>query len=168
MSLATVVFIDAIRSHPDPEVTRLEVIRVAGAVEGPTELVTGKHYRVGQRGIWIRPNAWIPGWLARELWLVGKRRESEMFEVRSINIKGVQSPGLFCGEIYQKDGSLASEQRYEQMAEGGAYEMGAGWISWPYWKESWRVGDDVTRELGIRDTTWTYSSWRDPGDESDR
>ena len=152
-SLAVVGKVIDIRPHLDPEVTRLEVLSVAfrknpDKSEQVIDLVTGKHYRVGQLGIWVRPGAWIPGWLAMELWLVGKKRSKSWFEVRSINIRGVESPGLFCGQIYMKDGSDASAIRYAELeAHGGV--VGEGWIHWPYWRIEWQLGDVLDDYLGV-------------------
>lgn len=158
MSYSVVARVVAIEPHPNPEITRLELVRlncVNDYNETDAVLVTGKHYRVGQLGIWVRPGAWIPGWLAMELWLVGKKRSNSWFEVREIEIRGTASPGLFCGQVYMKDGSAESEQRFvEAISHGGKQlpEESPDWISWPYWRPEWKTGDVLDDYLGIVST----------------
>lgn len=155
-ALALVAQVIDIRPHSDPEVTRLETLTIAFGKNPDKslqciDLVTGKHYRKGQFGIWVQPGAWIPGWLAMELWLVGKKRSNTWFEVRSIEIRGQQSPGLFCGAVYMKDGSEASETRYNEARASGGVQTDE-WITWPYWRDYWKVGDDLTDYLGVVST----------------
>ena len=162
--MSVVARITKITPHPDPEVTRLELISVS-SFDGPfgsarppgwprIQLVTGKHYRVGDLGVWIRPGAWIPGWLAHDLWLVGKKRAGkEWFEVREIAIKGVPSPGLWCGQFYMNDGSQESIERFREY--GGDNDAhgarGPNWVSWPYWQKQWQPGDVLDSYLGVLD-----------------
>lgn len=145
MSFAVVRRIVAIEPHPDPERTRIEVIEL----DDGTKLVTGKHYRAGLLGIHLKPGCLIPGWLAEQLWLVGKKRAKEWFEVRSITIVGVESPGLFCGAEYLKDASIESEWRYRDLESQGGRQLEEGWITWPAWRESWHPGIELDAYLGV-------------------
>lgn len=150
-AFATVQRIESIRPHPDETRTRIEVIKLGSGVE----LVTGKHYRVGLLGIFLRAGCLIPGWLAEDLWLVGKKRAGVAFEVRFINIFGVESPGLFCGAEYMADGTEASAERYRKLeADGGKTHREKSlplfdWITWPRWRSHWQVGQELDGYLGI-------------------
>jgi tRNA-binding EMAP/Myf-like protein len=145
--LAVVARISSI--HPHPNADRLEIIH-ADFAEGRTIcLVTGKHYRIGDLGVWLKPGALIPGWLAHDLWLVGKNRSSENFTVREIEIRGVASPGLWVGQWYRNDSSKESKLRADELARGGG-EVVDGWISWARWHPLWSVGDVVDEELEVR------------------
>lgn len=154
--LAVVCRIDTIRPHPNAD--RLDVIRVynplppdprwpAYAAED-RELVTGKHYRAGDLGVWLKPGAWIPGWLAYQLWMVGKKRAEEPFEVREIEIRGVASPGLWVGSWYRNDSSKESALRADDLRRGGGTEVN-GWISWGRWDPLWEFGQAVDSQLGV-------------------
>lgn len=145
MSLAVVGRIIDIDPHPNAD--RLDILRLEFPI-GYESLVTGKHYRVGDLGIWLQPGAWIPGQLAYELWMVGKQRASEPFEVREIEIRGVASPGLWCGRWYRNDSSKESRLRADELARGGG-QVVDGWIKWARWNDAWRPGDIVDAELGI-------------------
>lgn len=153
VSLAIVGYITNIEPHPNAD--RLEIIEVLHAELGPpgadapsVRLVTGKHYRIGDFGVWLRPGAWIPGWLARELWLVGKERAAQPFEVREIEIRGVNSPGLWCGQWYRTDSSKESRLRADERALGGG-KVVDGWIGWERWDLHWGLGDAVDEALGV-------------------
>lgn len=150
MTYALVAQISSIRPHPDAD--RLEIIRLrwpAGPIVGGVSLVTGKHYRVNDLGVWLQPGALIPGWLAHDLWLVGKKRANEPFEVRDIEIRGVASPGLWCGQWYRNDNSKESALHASHLYEGGG-RLVNGWISWARWNPAWRPGDGVDSELDVR------------------
>jgi hypothetical protein len=142
MNLAVVEKITEIRRHPNAD--RLELIRF-----GDVLLVTGKHYRVGDLGVWLKPGAQIPGWLARELWLVGVQRANDPFIVHEIPIRGVASPGLWCGQWYRNDSSKESVLHAEDRALGGGTVSADGWIGWGHWNPDWRLGDYVDAELGV-------------------
>jgi tRNA-binding EMAP/Myf-like protein len=148
VSRAVVGRIMAIASHPNAD--RLEVIKVAFNEDPGSDvmLVTGKHYRVGDLGVWLRPGAWIPGWLAFDLWMVGKERATQPFEVREIPIRGVVSPGLWCGQWYRKDKSKESRLRWDDIQRGGGRVVD-GWIEWNRWGPAWKVGDTVDEALGV-------------------
>ena len=137
--------IRAIEPHPDPKIERLDVIELTSGVR----LVTGKHYRVGDLGIYIRPGALIPGWLAEQLWLVGRKRAHAWFEVREIPIGlgdgiKVSSPGLWCGQFYKHDTSAESLEHFADMEAAGGVVCTRGddqsWIAWPFWRTEWREG----------------------------
>lgn len=165
---ATVQRIESIRPHPDETRTKIEVIKLRREASDGVELVTGKHYRVGLLGIYLKAGCWIPGWLAEDLWLVGKKRGNEPFEVRSINIFGVESPGLFCGAEYMNDGSEASAERYKKLEKEGGRAIGTNrqdgkhqgdWITWPRWRSHWTEGMVLDGYLGVRpaDGGWNLS-----------
>ena len=153
-TFAVVERLRAIEPHPDPRIERLEIVELTSGVR----LVTGKHYRAGDLGIYIRPGALIPGWLAEQLWLVGRKRAHAWFEVREIPIGlgdgiKVNSPGLWCGQFYKHDTSAESLEHFADMAAaGGVVGMRGeqeGWISWPYWRLEWREGFTLDGHLGI-------------------
>jgi hypothetical protein len=125
---AQVVKVAAIIPHPDPETIRLEILSLSNGIE----IVTGKHYEVGQLGIYIPAKAMIPGWLAEELWLVAKG--DAWFEVQSKVMRGVPSPGVFIGQRYRKDKDRPSFD----------------WETFPQWRDRWVEGDDVAAYLGVR------------------
>lgn len=130
MSLSVVGEIIAIIPHPNVEVTRIEIIRVLfkeNSTLQDIDLVTGKHYAVGQLGVWIKPGAWMAGWLAEEMWQGGKK---SWFQVQERNYFGIRSPGLFAGETYRKAPGLPTEP-------------------WKYWQSRWRVGDELDDYLGL-------------------
>lgn len=142
--------IRAIHQHPDTRVERLEIIELTSGVR----LVTGRHYRVGDRGVYLRPGCLIPGWLAEQLWLVGKKRALAWFEVRSIPIgildgPKVESPGLWCGEWYRDDKTEESLDKAVQMMKDGATVDGEGFIHWIFWREEWKEGFCLDGHLGI-------------------
>lgn len=145
MNYTEVHQIQAIVPHPNPEVTRLEKIDI-----GKTHLVTGKHYRVGDFGIWIKPGAIIPGWLAHNLWLVGKKRSNDPFEVRSISIMGCESPGLWVGAWYKNDKTKESREKLEGMFDDPRSAIDEdGFARWPWWDKEWKIYQILDLELGI-------------------
>ena len=151
MSGAIVGRVVSIEPHSNAD--RLEVLDVLVS-ETPyvtphyMQLVTGKHYRAGDLGVWLADGARIPGWLAYQLWLVGKKRAAEPFEVRAMEIRGVWSGGLWVGEWYRNDSSKESALRADDLRRGGGAEVD-GWIRWARWNQAWKVGDVVAEELGI-------------------
>jgi hypothetical protein len=145
VGLAIVARIFDVRPHPNAD--RLEIIRVSWGFPC-VDLVTGKHYREGDLGVCLRPGALIPGWLAHDLWLVGKNRSDQPFIVRDIEIRGVASPGLWAGQWYRNDSSKESRLRADELARGGG-EIVDGWISWARWNPSWKPGDVVDAELEV-------------------
>jgi len=146
MSLAIVSSIAHIEPHPNAD--RLEIIFIK-VPPGLQQLVTGKHYRSGDLGVWLKPGALIPGWLAHDLWLVGKNRSDQPFIVREIEIRGVASPGLWAGQWYRNDSTKESKLRADELSRGGG-ETRDGWISWARWNRSWIPGQSVDTELDVR------------------
>lgn len=146
MSLSVVARIIAIEPHPNPEITRIEIVRITQRSETRTAprvpfeppqatLVTGKHYEVGQLGVWIRPGAWMAGWLAEDLWQGGKK---SWFHVEERDYFGVKSPGLFAGETFRK----APDRPIEP---------------WKYWQSRWEVGDEIDDYLGLLNDKARYA-----------
>lgn len=124
---ATVVRIESITKHPNAD--RLEIITLSNGVS----LVTGPHYFVGSLGVYIPTGSWLPGYLAKDLWLTGKANSSDKWvAVEPRNMRGVMSEGLFCGSEYQND------------RDGDV-------IAWGYWQNHWTEGDDAGAYLGIRE-----------------
>lgn len=169
MSFSVVAKVVQIVPHPNAD--KLDVLTLLWT-DGPShtggesfdmvKVVTGKHYREGQLGVYIRPGCLIPGWLAEDLWLLGTQKAHEQwFEVRTIKMRGIESPGLFCGETYQKDyadpRSLALfDKRLDVGRDVGEDTIAIitedefrGIIKWPYWRKHWKVGDVLDNYLGI-------------------
>lgn len=163
MSLTVVARVIEVVPHPNAD--RVEVIRISssaririGLVDGyaeTTTLVTGKHYRAGDLGVWLQPGASIPGWLANHLWEAGKKKASDStyrFTVMEKQLRGIASPGLWIGKFYQTDTSAESHDHARELKEHGGIETfreGVSWITPPYWNPEWKVGDVVDAELGV-------------------
>lgn len=125
---AKVCEIVSIEPHPDAD--RLEIILVTGP--GVVEkIVVGKHYKVGQLGVYIVAGQLIPNWLAKDLWMVGKGNSEDLIPVVIKNMRGIQSPGIFCGQTFQND-------------------RDSPWQTWSHWQPDWKLGDDVSEALGVR------------------
>lgn len=147
--------------QPHPNADRLDVLKLLMIPRRfetygyNQQLVTGKHYKAGDKGVWLMPGAKIPGWLAHDLWLVGKTKASDTsyaFEVQQIPIRGVVSDGLWIGEFYQVDTSSESHDHAKELLDHGGKEVmrnGVSWITPRYWNPSWKMGDSVDKELGI-------------------
>lgn len=152
MSQALVCRIASIRKHPNAD--RLDLVDLTMHNDGVIDVtvVTGPHYRAGQRGVWISPGSIIPGYLAEDLWLCGRGGSNQWHEIGEKNMRGIVSPGMFCGEIYQKVRSDSrSVERYEKLkSEGAAPDPFSDWITWPFWRDHWKDGEDVSAYLGIR------------------
>ena len=71
----------------------------------------------------------------------------------------VESPGLWCGQLYKADGSAESAEHFRDMRDRGGKvlrEAGPGgegvlaeWVCWPFWQERWQVGDVLDGHLGV-------------------
>jgi hypothetical protein len=140
--LAVVSVISRIRPHPDAD--RLEIMTFPFWA-GEVDLVVGKHYRAGDEGMWLRPGAILPGWLARQLWMPTVDDE---FEVRAMDMRGVHSPGLWCGRWYRNDSGVPSRLNSKSRAQGADREVD-GWLHWGPWDPDWRLFDDVGDRLGV-------------------
>ena len=142
-----------INIEPHPNADRLELIHVSWPVrvessssllESPAvvaatfvpfeteRIVTGPHYRIGQLGVYIAAGQQIPGWLAKELWMVGAANTEPLIPVVAKNMRGITSPGVFCGSAFQNDRT-------------------SPWQTWDHWNPDWRVGQDVSASLGVVD-----------------
>jgi hypothetical protein len=132
--------IHTIRPHPDAD--RVELIDITSVLAPghALTLVTGKHYREGDLGIWLPPGTIIPGWLSYQLWMHGKTRIPQDFEVRDIPIRGVASPGLWVGQWYRNDSSVESVLNADDRERGGG-RLVDGWIEWQHWQAEWQPGD---------------------------
>ncbi len=113
--------------------------------DGELRLVVGKHYRPGDLGIWLPPGTIIPGWLSYQLWMHGKRRIPQDFEVRAIEMRGVASPGLWVGQWSRNDKSKESILSAAARERGGGRVVD-GWIEWAHWQPEWHVGDVLALE----------------------
>lgn len=135
-----VVKVETLEPHPNGD--RLDVLTLTGGVK----VVTGKHYRAGQLGVYFPPGCLIPGYLAEDLWLKGRVGCFQWTEVSGKNMRGIESPGVFAGEVYCK---VRSDPRSVKLfaMRGGSDE--GDWIRWPYWRDWWRIGDDVAAYLGV-------------------
>jgi hypothetical protein len=138
--------IESIYSHSNAD--RLDILEVLVsdrfyATPHYVSLITGKHYRVGDFGIWIPDGVEISGWLANDLWLVGKKRRNEPFKVRAMEIRGSMSAGLWVGSWYKKDNSRESAIRASDHYYTGTIIDHEGYIKWPWWNDKWKVGDTV-------------------------
>lgn len=175
MSLAVVARVIDIVAHPSPDVKRVEITKIGVGCKncppqstgtqslrlrdvpgeepldhgGGTDLVTGRHYKIGDLGIWLKPGGYLPGYLARSLWMVGRARGNDWFEVREIPFFGVPSPGLWAGQWYTNDGSKESALHHQDMVARGGLVRSDGFVKWPYWQPEWEPGDDVSDHLGV-------------------
>lgn len=149
-TFAIVERVARIRPHRDPRITGLEVLILTNGVQ----LVTGKHYREGDLGIYLRPGCLIPGLLAEQLWLVGKKRAAAWFEVRAMPIGIHDAPdelkedslGLWCGEWYMNDKTAESATK---AAEFGSELDAQGFIHWRFWRPEWQPGHTIDGHFGI-------------------
>jgi tRNA-binding EMAP/Myf-like protein len=152
-----VVEINEIVPHPNAD--RLEILQLArpDPVQGAwfEQIVAGKHYAKGSRGVYLPPGCILPGWLAEDMWLVGFGNANRWFTIESKVMRGVPSPGLFAGEWYMKDrGDEQSVRRYAKLREAGATMLtttdNKEWLRWPMWQSRWKVGDDVGDYIGVQ------------------
>jgi hypothetical protein len=152
---ATVCVVMGVKPHPNADkLDLLDVMLVGQGVNDRVTVVTGKHYRKEQLGIFIPAGLTIPGWMAEDMWLFGRATAMKnRFDVRVVTLRGIESPGLFYGHVYRKDGSdERSIQRFEkQKAEGGEKpdHLPEGWMRAAFWRKWWQLGDDVTAYLGL-------------------
>lgn len=64
-----------------------------------TQIVTGVHYGVNERGFHIQDGEVVPDVLAKEMKLYGRLGGNKKNRVRSRVMRGVQSNGIFYGQI---------------------------------------------------------------------
>ena len=153
---ATVCRIAGISKHPNADRLELVLLEWLPIAVGPVVLVTGPHYMAGHMGVYIPPGSVIPGHLAVESWLVGKGSIDKPYTVQSKNMRGITSPGIFMGQWYKKDASdERSIERYQMQVDGGMepnlmrIPFNEEWIKWRYWRDEWKLGQDVSAELGV-------------------
>ena len=125
VSYSTISRIITIRDHPASNAHQLDVVHLDVRHEHVT-IVTGKHYRAGDLGLYIRPGCRIPGWLAEE----GDFGTTGWFDVIEITKKGVPSPGIFYGSVWRK-------------------KKGKPYLKWRWWKSEWQEGDTLDDFIGI-------------------
>lgn len=123
VAFATVHRIAKVEPHPNPDVLRLEVVTLKSGVV----LVTGKHYRAGDLGVFIRAGCMIPGWLAASMWHGNKQ---SWFTVSEREYFGVKSAGLLAGAVWRVD----ADSEFEP---------------WDRWEERWKEGHTLDGYLGV-------------------
>lgn len=154
-TFAVVERIKAIRPHKDPRINALEVLTLTNDVQ----LVTGKHYRVGDLGIYLRPGCLIPGLLAEQLWLVGKKRAISWFEVKAMPMGIHDAPddlkemslGLWAGEWYKHDKSAESMVKAQEIIAADVLDGqdAEGFLRWHFWRPDWTEGYCLDGHFGI-------------------
>ncbi len=121
---ATVCHVAFLTRHPDAD--RLVLLELSNGVT----VVTGDHYEEGQRGIYIAPYSTIPGYLAEDLWMLGKGNTNQWVDIGERVVRGINSPGTFAGAKWRT-------------------EPGKPWNTTWYFRDRWKDGDDVSDFLGI-------------------
>lgn len=116
----------ALSPHPT-----LPSMRV-GTILGQT-VVVGDHYEDGVPGIYIPAGALVPDGLAEEMWVRGRLAGSKRNRVKSREVGGITSSGLFYGS------------RFWTPASDGTVT----WHEGASWDPAWLEGDDVTAAIGV-------------------
>lgn len=88
-----------IEKHPDPEVNKIELVKVGGY----TSIATIGKFKTGDLAVYIPEAAIVPLKILEELSLVGRLAGSEKNRVKAIKLRGVVSQGL----VYPADPSWA-------------------------------------------------------------
>jgi hypothetical protein len=114
-----------LQDHPND--TNLQI----GVILGHN-VVVGRHYDEGVIGFHIPCGCVVPDKLLEEMWLKGKLSGSKKNKVKTREMKGIVSDGLFYASRYFvfKDGVKT-------------------YIESPSWNSNWQEGHDVSDELGI-------------------
>ena len=98
------------------------------------KVVTGNHYEDGVLAVFIPEGCTVPEKLLREMWLWNEKQRKGTLcgkhgnKVRSKMIAGFPSPGLIYGRDWKDNGV---------------------WKKGLEWNENWKIGDDVSADLGI-------------------
>jgi hypothetical protein len=102
-----------------------------GTINGH-QVVVGRHYDPDTLGFFIPEGAIVPDKLADEMWVRGRLAGKQRNRVKTRELHGVHSEGLFYGSCYWT-------------------KQGNQWIevSSPSWNNNWKEGDDVAKEVGI-------------------
>lgn len=148
MSAVRIVRVVNVRPHPNAD--RLDLLTLwDGTVEGTYDLVSGKHYVHGQLGLSIPVGSILPGPLSVDMWLWGAKPDKPWI-VEAKNMRGIMSAGLFGGREYRVDpNDPRSVAKHREMSDAGDIVLPDGALLWSRWNEAWKLGDDVTEELGI-------------------
>ena len=135
---AIVCRIEKIEKHPNAD--KLELLNLTWSdrceliddeKDHRVQVVTGPHYLVGSLGVFIEAGSFIPGYMVEDFWLGGRGSTKQWFQVVSKNMRGIESPGIFGGQVWQIDRTKL-------------------WRVWDGFKDWWTVGMDVSAYLGIR------------------
>ncbi len=97
---------------------------------GTANVVTGAHYTDGQIGVFIPAGAVVPDDILKDMWLYGRLAGKKRNRVVSKPMFGYPSEGIFYGDRYTNNEGVL--------------------ILSPAWRSHWKIGDDVTEELGIK------------------
>ena len=110
-----------------PSMPNLQVGIIAGF-----SVVVGRHYDEGTLGFFVPDGYILSDKLLDEMWLRGRLAGKGKNRVKSREIGGVPSAGVFYGSRYwlEKDGVKT-------------------YFDSPSWNPSWKEGDDITQELGL-------------------
>ena len=144
-NLAVVAKVTGISPHPNAD--RLDLLQIWMPLRNgsfTTTLVVGKHYRLGDLGVWLKPGAVVGRELARSMWMPA----GMPFEVRDMDIRGQNSPGLWCGAWYRNE--LGQPSKFNSATRNrGADRAEDGWLHWKFFRDDWQPGDIVDEALGL-------------------
>lgn len=96
---------------------------------GGYKLVTGSHYINGQLGVIIPIGAIVPDNITEEMWVKDKLGGKKRNRVVAKTMFGYPSEGLFYGRTWIDGDGIVRKALL--------------------WNDNWKVGDDVTKELGV-------------------
>ena len=112
---ATVGHIENLRPHPGAD--HMDVMDFV-CPQYRTQIVTGRHYKNGERGLHIREGEIVPDELAEEMLLLGRLAGRRKSRVKNKKMCGVDSNGIF----------------YDQSGR--------------YYRDTWRDGDELEFSVG--------------------
>jgi hypothetical protein len=155
--VCTVVGIDKHPNADNLEILILSIWDFVGQDVEPVRVVTGPHYRIGQHGVYVKAGCAIPGYLAEDAWLVGRGKANQWYRVLSKPMRGIESPGLFFGQFYEKDTRLNTTFKDLRAENRAAFQTPLPddhptpnpVYQWRYWRDHWKIGQDVAPYLGV-------------------